>query len=161
MEWESDSPCHSHIYPGQERWSPGRYSSWELELRDCGAIPGWGVLLTAERWIEQMWRRISWWEMLVEESQAAMEARGYCWVTRRGWSHHHSLSPPHASISSWTIERLAHQTPDALKYRVGPQPGLPFKCLTQRSTERTPARGAPLCAWRTEPQRRTPDKGAL
>ena len=120
MEWESDSPCHSHIYPGQERWSPGRYSSWELELRDCGAIPGWGVLLTAERWIEQMWRRISWWEMLVEESQAAMEARGYCWVTRRGWSHHHGLSPPHASISSWTIERLAHQTPEALNYRVGP-----------------------------------------
>ena len=28
----------------------------------------------------------------VEESQAAMEARWYSWVTRRGWSHHHSLS---------------------------------------------------------------------
>ena len=56
-----------------------------------------------------------------------------------------SLSPQ-ASTGRRTVERLAHQMPDALKYRVGPQPGLPFKCLTQRSTERTPARGAPLCA---------------
>ena len=94
MEWESDSPCHSHTYPVQESWSPGRDSSWELELRDCAAIPGWGVVLTMERWIEQMWVRSSWWEMLVEKSQAAMEARRYCWVTRRGWNYHHSLSLP-------------------------------------------------------------------
>ena len=32
-----------------------------------------------------------------------------------------SLSP-HANISNWTIERLAHQMPDALNYRLGPQP---------------------------------------
>ena len=49
MGWESDSPCCSHTFPGQERWSPGRCSSWELEFRDCGAIPGWGLLLTVER----------------------------------------------------------------------------------------------------------------
>ena len=30
--------------------------------------------------------------MLVEENQAAMETRWYCWITRRGWSHYHSLS---------------------------------------------------------------------
>ena len=78
MEWESDSSCHSHTYPGQECSSPGRHSSWELEFRDCGAIPGQG-LLTAERWIEGMWGRRLWWEMLVEESQAAMEARRYYW----------------------------------------------------------------------------------
>ena len=94
MEWESDSPCHSHTYSGQECWSPGRGSGWELELRDCWAITGQGLLLTAERWIEEMWGRRLWWEMLVEESQAAMEARQYCWVTCRGWSHHHSLSLP-------------------------------------------------------------------
>ena len=29
----------------------------------------------------------------------------------------------HTSTSSWKIERLAHQTPNALNYRVGPQPG--------------------------------------
>ena len=48
MEWKSDSPCCSHTYPG---WCSG----WELEFRDCGAIPGWGLLLTGERQIEGMW----------------------------------------------------------------------------------------------------------
>ena len=57
----------------------------------CGAIPGQGLLLTAERQIEGVWGRRSWWEMLVEESQAAMETRQYCWVMHRGWRHHHSL----------------------------------------------------------------------
>ena len=32
--------------------------------------------------------------MPVEESQAAMEARQYYWVTWSGWSHHHSLFLP-------------------------------------------------------------------
>ena len=32
--------------------SPGRHSSWELEFRDCGAIPGRGLLLTAEIRVE-------------------------------------------------------------------------------------------------------------
>ena len=92
MGWELDSPCRSHTYPWQERWSSGMCSDWELEFRDCGVIPGQGLLLTTERWIEGMWGRRSWWEMPVEESQAAMEARQYCWVTHSGWSHHHSLS---------------------------------------------------------------------
>ena len=34
------------------------------------------------------------WRDMREESQAATEARPYCWVTGRGWSHHHSLSLP-------------------------------------------------------------------
>ena len=68
------------------------------------------------------------------QSWAAMEARWYCWVTCRGWSHHHSLSP-HNSVSSWTVERLGHQLPEALNYRVGPHPGCPFKCLIHQSTE--------------------------
>ena len=42
---------------------------------------------------------------------------------------------PHASIGSWTIERLAHQTPKALNYRIGPHPGCPFKWLMCRSTQ--------------------------
>ena len=29
--------------------SPGRCSGWELEFRDCGAIPGRGLLLSTER----------------------------------------------------------------------------------------------------------------
>ena len=45
-----------------------------------------------------------------------------------------SLSPQ-ASIGTWTIERLARQTPDALNNRAGPHPGCPFKCLMCQSTE--------------------------
>ena len=33
-------------------------------------------------------------EMLVEETQTAIEARCHCWVMCRGWSHHCSLSLP-------------------------------------------------------------------
>ena len=149
MEWESDSPCHSHTYPGQEPWPPGRGSSWELEFGECGVIPGRGLLLTVERRIERMWGRRSWWEMPVEESQAAMEAGWYCWVMCRGWSHHHICSLfPYASISSWTIERLAHQTPDTLNYRVGPRSaGCPSMCMMHRTTEKDPRQGSPLSAW--------------
>ena len=92
MEWDSDSPCCSHAYARQEHGPPGRGSGWELEFRDCGAIPVPGLMLTVERWIEGMWGRRSWWEMTVEKSQAAMEARWYCWVLCSRWSHHHSLS---------------------------------------------------------------------
>ena len=35
--------------PEQGCRSPGRRSNWELEFRDCGAIPERGLLLTAER----------------------------------------------------------------------------------------------------------------
>ena len=75
MESESDSPCSSHTYPRQEQWSPRRHSSRELEFRDCGAIPERGLLLTVERWNEEMCEKRLWWEMPVEESQIAMEAR--------------------------------------------------------------------------------------
>ena len=77
MEWESDRSCCSHTYPRS-------HSGWELEFRDCGAIPGWGLLLTAERQIEGTWGRRLWWEMPMEKSRAAMETRRYCWVTHRG-----------------------------------------------------------------------------
>ena len=140
MEWESDSSCHSHTYPAEGCRSPGRHSSWELEFRDCGAILGRGLLLTAERWIEQMWGRRLWWEMPVEES--------HCWVMHRGWSHPHSLSlPTHSSIHSWAVERLAHQMPDALNYRVGPHPGSSFKRLMSQTTEKDPKQRSPLNTW--------------
>ena len=77
LEWESDRPCCSHTYPRS-------HSGWELEFRDCGAIPGWGLLLTAERQIEGTWGRRLWWEMPMEKSRAAMETRRYCWVTHSG-----------------------------------------------------------------------------
>ena len=141
MEWESDSHWSSHTYPRQVRSFPGRLSSWELEFRDCGAIPGQGLLLTAERQIEGIWGRILWWEMSVKESQAAMEARRYCWVTHRGWSHHHSLSFP--TCQNQQLNNREADSPDALNYRVGPQPGCSFKCLTRQPTEDDPTQGVP------------------
>ena len=145
MEREWDSPCQSRTYPGQGPRSPGRRNGWQLEFRDCGAISGQALLWTAERWIEGMWGRRLWWEMPVEESQAAMEARRYCWVMRGGGAVTVASLPLRVSISSWTRERLARQMPDALNYRVGPQPGGP----------------PPLCAWLAQQQRRTPGKRAL
>ena len=55
----------------------------------------------------------------------------------------------HVSIDSWKIDRLAHQMPDALNYRVGSHPGCPFKCLMADLKNRTPAGGCPLCTWQT------------
>ena len=60
--------------------------------------------------------------MPVEESQAAMEARRYCWVTHGGGAIT-IASLPTCQQGSWTVERLAHQMPDTLNYRVGAQPG--------------------------------------
>ena len=49
---------------------------------------------------------------------------------------------------------------DAPNYRVGPQPGCPFKSLMLRSTEKDPSQGGPLYVPDAEQQRRTPGKGA-
>ena len=138
MEWESDSPCCSHTYAGQEYRSPGRGSSWELEFRDCGAVSVQWLLWTVERWIEEMWGRRLWWETPVEESQAAMEARWYCWVTRRWWSHHHSLSlhTPASAAEQWR--------------------DWPIKHLTHWTTEQGPTQGALSSAGCADLQSRTP-----
>ena len=129
--------------PGEERWSPGRCSDWELEFRDYGAIPGRGLLLTVERWIEGRWGRRWWEEMSTEESRAAMEARRYSWVTCSGWSHHHSVSPhthQHPQLNNRKPGQLI------LNYRVGPHPGCSFMCPTHQSTEKDP-RQEKLSAW--------------
>ena len=80
MEWEIRQSLPQWCIPWKGLRSPGRCSSWELEFRHCGAIPVWGLLLTSERWVEEMGGRRSW-EMPVEEIRAALEARRYCWVT--------------------------------------------------------------------------------
>ena len=139
MERESDSPCRSHTYPERGRRSPRRKSGWEPELRDG--------------------RRLRW-EMPVEESQAAMEARQNCWVMRRGWSLTIAALCPLTSMGSWAIEKLAHQEPEAWNHRVGPHPGAPLSAWCVDLQSRTPASGSPLCAWRGE-QRGTPGKGVL
>ena len=141
--------------------SPGRRSGWELEFRDCGSIPGRGLQLTSERRMERRWGRKLWWEMPVEARQPWEQGNTAESCIAGGAVTIASL-PGHTSIHSWTIERLAHQTPDALNYRVGPQPGRPFKCLTRPSTDRTPAR-VPLYVpdarnHREGPQTRGPSK---
>ena len=159
MEWDSDSPCHSHTYPGQERWSPGRHNGWELEFRE----QSWGEGCC---WL---------WRDRLRACEGGDHA-GKCWwrKARQQWKQGNtaeshvgdgaiiivSLSP-HASISSWTIERLAHQTHDALNYRVEPHPGCSFKWLMCQTKSRTPARGAPsmcLLHWTTE---KDPRPGSL
>ena len=157
----SDSPCHSHTDPKHGCRSPRKHSVWELEFRDCGAMPGWGLLLTAERRIEGMWRRRLWWEMPMEESQAAMEARWYWWVTCRRWSHHHSLSLPTCQHQQLNNREASLSTAWCTELQSRIPPRVLFKCLMPYLHSRTPARGDPLCAWNAEQQRRTSGKGAL
>ena len=158
IEWESDSSCHSHTHPRQGGNSPRRHSGWELELRDCGAIPGQG-LLWRDRWAVR--------EATVVGSQADMVSRRYCWVTHRGWSHHHSLSPHTPACAAeqkrgWSIKHLRQGTIKEdptqsaslsawlLIYRVGPQPRAgrgatgrgASMCLMHRTTEKDPSKGA-------------------
>ena len=160
MEWEPDSPCHSHLYLGQACRSQRRHSGWELERRDCEAFSGRGLLLTAERQTEGTWGRRLWWETSVKEIQAAMEARQYAEPCGMGGAMTVASLFPHASISSWTIEKLGYQVPDAQNNRVRPHPGCPFGAWRADLQRRTPVRGAPLCAWCAKQQRRTPGKGA-
>ena len=126
------------IFQGRFLGFLGNPIGWELEVRDCGAIPGRGLLLTAERQIEGMWGRRLWWEMPVEESQVAMEARWYCWLrvtTRRVWCHHYSLSPP--THQHWQLNHREASWSNAwcteLQSRTHPR--CSFKCLTLQSTE--------------------------
>ena len=147
MEWESDSPCHSHTYPRQGHRSFGRHSveSWSLgileqsqgkgcywlhrdRMRGCeGGDCAWKCL----------WRKAGepWKQDNTVESCLGSGAITLASLT------------PIASNSSWTIERLAHQTPDAPNYRAGPQPGVPSMCLTHGTTEkdRKGALQAPEC----------------
>ena len=150
MEWESDSPCCSHTHLGEGHRSPGRCSSWELECRDCSTIPGQGLLMTAERQTEGMRRRL-WWEIPVEESWGAVEARWHCWVMRREWNHYHSLSlPTHqhpqlnnreaGSSNTWctelqsrTLASVPLYVPDTPNNREGLQAREPSKWLNRRS----------------------------
>ena len=143
MEWESDSPCHSHTYPRQTLRPPRRCSCWEVELRDCGAIPGRGLLLTVEIWVKGMWGR----RFLVGNAclQAAMEARQYCWVMCKGGAVTVASLSPHARISSWATERLARQRPDAVNCSVGPRPGGPLSVPDEPNRDGPQAREPAKC----------------
>ena len=102
---------------------PKNHSGWKLKCRDWRAVPGWSLLLTMGKRPKWMWVRRSQFEMPVEESWAAVEARQYSWVTHSGWSHHCRLSfPTHQHQQQRNRERL-HR-------------GWPFKCLMCAATEK-------------------------
>ena len=161
MEWESGSLCCSHTYPRQGCRFPRRCSGWELEFRIVEQSQGKGCC-----WL---WRdRLKGWEggdcggkclwrkagQPWKQSDTAESRVGGAAITIA------SLSP-HTSIGSWTIQRLAHQMPDAVNYRVGPTQGTPLSDWCTDLQSRTPARGTSLCVWCAKQQRRTPGNGAL
>ena len=161
MEWESDSPCCSHTYPGQ-----GTQVSWKVQQLGAGF---WGLWRNPRAraavdcgemdWIKGMWGGDCGGKCLWKKARKPLK-QGNTAESRIvvGAITIASLSP-HTSISSWAIERLAHQMPDKLNYRAGPHPGCSFKWLKCWSTGPQPG-VPPLCAWCAE-QRRTPGKGAL
>jgi len=115
----------------------------DAEFGDCGVIPGWGLLLIEERLIKGMRGRRLWWEMPVEESQAAVEVRWFCWVTQRECSQHHSLSL--STGQHWQLNNR----------EAGPSTTW-HTDLQSRTSPRVP-----LCAWWAKQYRRTPGKIAL
>ena len=133
MEWESYSLCHSHTYP---RWC----SSWELECRDW-SNPQARAAVDAERSGGCEGGDCGG-KMPMEESWAAMEARRYCWVTCREWSHHHSLSP--LTRQHWQLNSR----------EAGPSKGGHW------TTERSPTQGTTLSDWCAQLQRKTPRQGS-
>ena len=87
-----------HTYPRQGCRSPSKHSRRELEFRDCGAIPGQGLLLTLETDRGDVRE-----EVVVGNAcggKPGTHGSKEILVTCRGWICHHSLSPPTASIDS-------------------------------------------------------------
>ena len=74
-----------------------------------------------------------WWEVPLEESQAALRARHYRWVRCRLWNHHWSLSLP----THWHWK---------LTNRERRQWGWYFEHLSHWAVEKNPSQGCPLSA---------------
>ena len=147
MECESDSPCCSPRHTQDRDAGPLQVAaagSWSLGIMEQSQSKGccWlqrDGLRTCEGGDcgrKCLWRKA--WQPWKQDSTAESHIGGGTITIASVF--------PHSSISNWTIDRLAHQTPD------------PWRTDLQT---RTPARGAPLCAWCPEQQRRAPGKGAL
>ena len=135
--------CRAPAKSWQESLTIGMetHTGWKLEGRDWRAIPGWGLLLTAGKWSKRTGGRRLLWGMPLEESQAAMEAGRYCWVTQGGGcSHHGSLSPHAAGPAAYkqrkTPERAALWVADVPSNREGPRPGVPLEHLACQAVEK-------------------------
>ena len=121
----------------------GRCSGWELVFRDCGATPGWRLLLTGGTGWGDVREEI----VVGKACGGKPGSRGSKAILlshARGWSHHHSLSlptwqhwrlnnreagPSNAScteLQSRTPTRVPLSVPDAPIYRERPQSGGPL-----------------------------------
>ena len=151
MEWESDSPCHSHMYPRQGHRSPRRWSSWEPELRDCGcsnpkarAAVDCGQMDRGDMREETEVGNACGWKPGSHGSKAILLSDTQ-WVEPPP----EPLSPHTPALASeqqrgWPITGLTHWTTEQ-------EP--PFKCLMCRSTEWDPSHGGPsicLMHWTTD-----------
>ena len=152
MEWESDSPCQSHTYARHAGLLEGAaVGSWSLGLVEQSQCKGYCWLWKdgsrgcegGDRGGKCLWRKAR--QPWKQGDTAESHVEGVA-ITRA------SLSPQ-ASLGSWTTESLAHQTPDALNYRVGPTQGAPFSAWCANLQSRTPIRGPLLCAWCIEQQK--------
>ena len=158
MEWKSDSLCHSHTYPGQECWSPGRCSSGELEFRDCGAIP---------------WKGCCW---LLRDRLRGCEGDhgGKCWWKRaRQPQKQGDTAESRVGGGAITIASFSPHKHQQLNRKAGPSnqwhselqsrshPGFSFQALTADLQRRTPS-GRPIYVpeW-VELWRKTDQRGLL
>ena len=105
--------------------------------------------------------RCLWWEMPVEGGWAATEVRRECWVTHRGGAISIASLSPHASISGWIVERLAHQMPEALNYRVGAHPGGPLYVPDTPNNREGPQAREPSKCLNGQLQKKTGQRGLL
>ena len=120
-----------------------RHRGWELELRDCRAIPGRGLLLTVGR---QLGRR----------EGGDCDGKCPCRKARQPWKQGDAAEsfivgraiiiaspPPHPSTGTWTAERLALLASEVPNTRVGPQLGVPLHVPDVLSNREGPQSGEP------------------
>ena len=146
MEWEWDSLCCSHTHPHKDvdalegsvagNWSLGIMEQPQGE--DCCWLQRDGErgCEGAEYGGKCLWRKA---RQPRKQGDTAESCVG-------GGATNIASLLPHASIGSWTIGRVAHQTPDTVNYRVEPQLGEPhYVPDASNNRERPQASEPPKC----------------
>ena len=150
----TDNPCCSHIYSGQGHKSPRKCSSWELEHRDWRAMPGQGLLLTAERQPKGTCGRCS--------GKCLWRKAKHTWSqgdTTESHTGDRAISIP--SLSPHFITGQWGHCPETETKTERPLREVPFKCLMHQAAEKDPSQGGPLSAWCAEKQKRPPKWGRV
>ena len=146
MKWESDSPCRSHTYADRDAdpLEGAVAGSWSLgiveqslgegccwlqrdRLRGCGGVDYGGKCL---------WRKAGhpW-----KQGDTAESCTGSRVITI-------ASLPPHVSLGSWKIERLAHPWPDHWTTEWDPTKGASLSDWCTK-LEKDPRQGSTLSAW--------------